>query len=98
MANWRVPESEDKKMEDLLTSSEARQLLGDMSPSTFKTYVDNKTIRKITPPGRTQGKYVREDVEKVAKEVLPFKDARTSRKSSTDTAIQPFVDWIGVND
>ena len=84
-------------MEDLLTSSEARELLGNMSPSSFKELVDNKIIRKVVPPGKTQGKYVREDVEKVAKEMLPFKTAR-KHPTAKKEAIQPFVDWVGVAD
>ncbi|QBD78011.1 hypothetical protein EPA93_19220 [Ktedonosporobacter rubrisoli] len=59
-------------MENLLSSSEAREMLGNMASSSFKEYVDSGRIRKIIPPGKKQGKYVREDVELLAKEVLPF--------------------------
>ncbi len=53
-------------MEDLYTSSEAREKLGGISSSTFKILVDEGKIRKVTPPGRKQGTYVREDVDKLA--------------------------------
>lgn len=62
-------------MTDLLTSSEARALLGNMSPSSFKNLVDGKKIRKVTAPGKTQGKYVAEDVQKLAEELKPFLEA-----------------------
>ncbi|WP_151754941.1 hypothetical protein [Dictyobacter vulcani] len=62
-------------MTELLTSSEARTLLGNMSPSTFKNLVDSGKIRKVTPPGKSQGKYIQEDVIKIAAELKPFIDA-----------------------
>ena len=52
---------------ELCTSSEARRMLG-ISTSTFKHLVDNRVIRKVTPPGRKQGYYVREDVDKILEE------------------------------
>lgn len=88
-------------MEDLLTSSEARELLGNMSPSSFKELVDNDRIRKVVAPGKTQGKYVREDVEKIAKELLSYGKSRKPVKRPTNQQkeiIQPFVDWVGVDD
>src|SRR5689334_2764647 len=62
-------------MAELLTSSEARAILGNMSPSSFKNLVDGKKIRKIVPSGKTQGKYVAEDVYKLAEELKPFLQA-----------------------
>lgn len=88
-------------MEELLTSSEAREVLGNMSPSSFKELIDAKRIRKIVPPGKTHGKYVKEDVEQVAKELLPHIRERRISKALTSKQkgnIQPFVDWIGVDD
>jgi hypothetical protein len=92
-------------MANLLTSSEARALLGNMAPSSFKDYVDNKRIRKIIPPGRTQGKYVEEDVLSLAKELALHDPARfastqkpkksTSKKpAQAKETIHSFVDWI----
>src|SRR5436853_7275322 len=63
-------------MENLLTSSEARALLGNMSPSSFKELVDSKRIRKVVPPGKVQGKYVRADVEKIAAELRSFIESK----------------------
>lgn len=85
-------------MENLLTSSEAREMLGGMSPSSFKELVDSKKIRKVVPPGKVQGKYIREDVEKIAASMPPFISARkaSTRKASRYTST--FVDWIGVDD
>lgn len=72
-------------MTELLTSSEARALLGNMSPSSFKNLVDGKKIRKVTAPGKTQGKYVAEDVQKLAEELKPFLEAeKNSRQASQD--------------
>lgn len=86
-------------MEELLTSSEARELLGAMSPSSFKELVDNQKIRKIVPSGKKQGKYVRTDVEKMAKEMLPLlEERRAARARKAKGTSQPFVDWIGTDD
>jgi hypothetical protein len=89
-------------MEKLLTSSEARALLGNMSPSTFKIYVDSERIRKITPPGKKQGKYVREDVESLAKELLPFtlteKTVNTQKASKHKKSYKGATDWAQSRD
>ena len=85
-------------MEETLTSSQARELLGNMSPSSFKTrYVDTNIIRKVVTPGKKQGEYVREDVERIAKELAPFKETKKPHKN-TQKANEPFVDWIGADD
>src|SRR5436305_13403736 len=67
-------------MEDLLTFSEALEALGNMAPSSFKVLVDNQKIRKVVPPGKTQGKYVADDVYKIARERKPYQNAERSRK------------------
>ena len=81
-------------MENLLTASEAREMLGNMSSSTFKGYVDSKKIRKVVPPGKAQGKYVRGDVEKLARELSPF---TSSRKRARDME-EGETDWIESSD
>jgi len=84
-------------MEETLTSSQARELLGNMSPSSFKIrYIDTNIIRKITPPGKKQGEYVRADVERAAKELKPFsKEKKPKNNQETDGVL---VDWIDVDD
>lgn len=58
-------------MEKLYTSSEARKKLK-VSTSTFKRYIDQGRIRKVTPPGKVQGMYVKEDVDRLAEEKEQF--------------------------
>src|SRR6267142_3684049 len=59
-------------MNKLYTASEARKRLGDMSTSSFKRLVDSGKIRKVVPPGKIQGKYIREDVDKLAEAMEQF--------------------------
>lgn len=87
-------------MEDLCSSSEARQIL-QASTSTFKTLVDGGRIRKITPPGKKQGYYLREDVYKVAKEREPFTQVeKSTRRTRTKQAglLKTDVDWMKPSD
>jgi hypothetical protein len=88
-------------MEDLYTSGQAREILG-ISTSTFKTYVDSGRIRKITPSGKKQGFYVKEDVEKVLKERAPFVHVNKSSKRGKATkvagTIKTDVDWMKPSD
>jgi len=87
-------------MEDVYTSGEARKILG-VSTSTFKTYVDNGRIRKITPPGKTQGFYVKEDVDKLARERAPFLQMEKSVKRGKREKAGPIktdVDWMKPSD
>ena len=85
-------------MENLLTFAEARDMLGNMSSSTFKGYVDSGRIRKVVPPGKIQGRYPREDIEELARELLPF--AHKPKKASTRTKDedQGETDWIENSD
>src|SRR6266702_1859386 len=86
-------------MEQLYTSSEARSKL-DISTSTFKRLVDGGKIRKITPPNRKQGMYIKEDVDKIAEEMRPFatstrhKDRQEKEKKELATT----VDWQKISD
>lgn len=59
-------------MEKLYSASEARARLGGMSTSSFKRLVDSGKIRKVTPPGKVQGMYVKEDVDKLAEAMENF--------------------------
>jgi hypothetical protein len=58
-------------VEKLYSSSEARRKLK-VSTSTFKRLIDQGKIRKITPPGKVQGMYVKEDVDRLAEEKEQF--------------------------
>lgn len=88
-------------MKDLYTSGEARELLG-ISTSTFKIYVDSGRIRKVTPPGKKQGYYIKEDVDKLAKEREPFihveKSTRRGKTTKTLGIIKTDVDWMKPSD
>jgi hypothetical protein len=64
---------------ELYTSKEARDILK-ASTSTFKSFVDNGRIRKVIPPGKKQGFYLREDVDKLAEELKPFRGVEHARK------------------
>lgn len=59
-------------MNKLYTASEARARLGGISSSSFKRLVDSGKIRKVVPPGKTQGSYIREDVDKLAEAMKQF--------------------------
>lgn len=91
-------------MEELLTFSEALEALGNMAPSSFKALVDSQRIRKIVPPGKTQGKYIADDVYKIAQERKPYQDAERSRRLSTrhsyreNKSHKGATDWATDND
>jgi hypothetical protein len=59
-------------MNKLYTAGEARERLGGMSTSSFKRLVDSGKIRKVVPPGKIQGKYIKEDVDKLAEAMEQF--------------------------
>lgn len=87
-------------MEEVYSSGEARKILG-VSTSTFKTYVDNGRIRKITPPGKTQGVYSKTDVDKLAKEKEPFRQIEKAIKRGKREKAGPIktdVDWMKPSD
>lgn len=64
-------------MEGLYTSIQARTKLNGMASSSFKTLVDKGQIRKIVPPGKVQGMYLKEDVDKLADAMQKFVDVYT---------------------
>ena len=86
-------------MEQLYTSSEARSKLN-VSTSTFKRLVDTGKIRKITPPNRKQGMYVKGDVDKIVEEMRPF--ARSTRRKGEQERekkeLSTTVDWQKISD
>src|SRR6266567_6394349 len=85
-------------MEQLYTSSEARSKLN-VSTSTFKRFVDTGKIRKITPPNKKQGLYVKEDVDKLAEEMKPFTNiARRGNNQKWNGALSTTVDWQKISD
>jgi hypothetical protein len=59
-------------MNKLYSASEARARLGGMSTSSFKRLVDSGKIRKVTPPNKVQGMYIKEDVDKMAEAMDNF--------------------------
>ncbi len=80
-------------MESTYTSTEARRKLK-ASTSTFKRLVDSGKIRKITPPNKKQGMYLKEDVDKIAKEMQPFAQTATRKGKKLTTT----VDWQKISD
>ncbi len=86
-------------MEPLYTSTEARNKLN-ISTSTFKRLIDSGKIRKITPPNKKQGKYLKEDVDKIAREMKPF--AHTTDRRGTPgrkkSNLSTLVDWQKISD
>lgn len=74
-------------MEGLYTSIQARTKLGGMASSSFKALVDKGQIRKIVPPGKVQGMYLKEDVDKLAEAMQKFVEVYTL--SLTEPAEQP---------
>ncbi len=81
----------------LYTSSEARAKLG-ASTSTFKRYIDTGKIRKITPPNKKQGMYVKEDVDKLVEEMRPFANITRQKRTVEDRKIPTSVDWQKISD
>ncbi len=86
-------------MEALYTSSEARTKLN-ISTSTFKRLIDSGKIRKITPPNKKQGMYIKEDVDKVAEEMRPFAQEAQNRKrpGRRSKRLTTEVDWQKISD
>ena len=90
-------------MNDLYTSHEAREILK-VSTSTFKNFVDSGRIRKKIPPGKKQGLYLREDVDRLAEELKPFSEvenARKQRRSLQQAQIdkdEAEIDWMDEKD
>lgn len=94
----KLQDRKKDNMEELLTFSEATETLGDIASSSFKALVDSGRIRKIVPPGKTQGKYIAEDVYKIAQERKIYQNAERSRKPSTKHSYQDNKSHKGTTD
>ena len=65
-------------MNNLYTSSEAREKLGGISPETLRRYVDAGKIRKETPPtNKKRGYYNKQDVDTLADAMQDFIEMHT---------------------
>jgi hypothetical protein len=64
-----------KPPEGYYTASTARRKLGNISDGMLRTYIQRGLIERTVPPGRKQGFYKREAVDKLAKEIQsPWSD------------------------
>lgn len=80
-----------------LTASATRKLLGNISDGMLRSYIQRGLIERVVPPGRKQGFYKREDVEKLAREIeFPWsgeaKATRTSFRQATLADIEAIAD------
>src|SRR5947207_15346327 len=62
----------------LYTAKEAREILGGMSPTSFKRLVDGGKIRRVVPPNKKQGLYSKEDVDNMAAVIKEFVEIYSS--------------------
>ncbi len=90
---------EEAQVEDLYTSTEARNMLN-ASTSTFKRLVDTGKIRKVTPPNKKQGMYVKEDVDKIVEEMRPFVQStrHKGQPGRKKKELSTTVDWQKISD
>ncbi len=82
-------------IDSLYTASQARAKLGNMATSTFHRHVLAGRIRKVTPPDKKQGLYVKEDVDALAQELQVT--AATSGPERSPVSQEPpkaLVDWM----
>jgi hypothetical protein len=82
-------------IDSLYTAAQARAKLGNMATSTFHRLVLAGRIRKVTPPDKKQGLYVKEDVDSLAQELRVA--AATPGPGQSSTSQQPpkaLVDWM----
>ena len=82
------------KIDKLYTAGQARRRLGEMAPSSFKRLVDAGKIRKVTPPNKKQGMYLKEDVDRLAEMMQEF----ATIYSTTPTDKYEFVQAQGENE
>jgi hypothetical protein len=81
--------------ESLYTASQARGKLGNMATSTFHRLVLAGRIRKVTPPDKKQGLYVREDVDALAHQLEAEAAARGAERSpGSQDPPKALVDWM----
>src|SRR2546430_17697207 len=76
-------------MDRLYTASEARERLNGMSSSSFKRLVDSGKVRKVVPPAKTQGKYIREDVDKLAEAMEQFIEVYSASEPAEKLEFSP---------
>jgi hypothetical protein len=55
-----------------ITATQAKKRLGGISDGKFRSYIQDRKIERLIPPGMKQGFYKREDVEKLAREMDSF--------------------------
>lgn len=65
----------------IYTSQEARTLLGDISSSKLKKYVDSGKIRRYVRPGNKLGVYDASDTDTLVREIKEF-DSKFLRKDA----------------
>lgn len=58
-----------KPPEGYYTASTARKKLGNISDGMLRSYIEKGLVKRVVPPGRKQGFYTRETVDKLAKEI-----------------------------
>ena len=84
-----------KAPRNFYTASEAAQRLG-MPKTTFHTYVKQGKIKKVTPPGRTEGFYPKKDIDKLARArelfILEYASEPSTFAQATDEDIKGIYD------
>jgi ribosomal protein S18 acetylase RimI-like enzyme len=80
-----------------LTASATRKKLGNISDGMLRSYIQKGLIERAVPPGRKQGFYKREDVEKLAREIEfswqgDTKAARSHFRQATAADIEAIAD------
>jgi hypothetical protein len=86
--------------DNFYTASQARERLGGMSAEELRRLVEAGKIQKFTPPtNKVKGYYNKMDVDNIAQEMQnPIPDTERFNNRQSNEKIQPFVDWIGVDD
>src|SRR5215469_7515580 len=75
-----------KTFKDYYTASEVKQKLG-ITDGMLYNYVRYGHLERITPPGRKQGVYRRDEVDKFALEMKAFLSGREEAKRATFTRV-----------
>jgi hypothetical protein len=74
-----MPQSRPPK--GYLTAAETKKLLG-ITDGMFYNFIDNGALKRMIPPGRKQGFYLKSQVEKLARDLQIFVSIREEDKSS----------------
>jgi hypothetical protein len=84
-----------KAPRNFYTAAEAAERLG-MPKTTFHTYVKQGKIKKVVPPGRTEGFYPKKDIDKLARArelfLLEYASEPSSFTRATDEDIKGIYD------